>query len=295
MRILFIGAGSIGKRHIGIIQDNYKCRIYALRHKVDAEEIPGVTNIYSWHGVEKAGFDAAFICNPTNLHIETAIECIEHGIKALFIEKPLGCTRKRLYELIDLVEEKKVVTYIAYPFRHYKKFMELRKEIESFGYHDIDASLHLICHTDIAKWGKEYSKSIDTGGGPVFELSHEIDMVEYLFGRIHNITQVLYHYEGDNLVGCDLSFKHSGGIVKSNLSLFINKKVPIRKAIFRIGQDSEVFDYNIDNTAYVNQIKYFFYNINNQKMDNNIIEGSRLFYVLNRIMHKARPGNYERH
>ena len=50
--------------------------------------------------------EAAFICNPTSLHIPAAIQAARAGCH-LFIEKPLSHNLEQVDELISLVESRK--------------------------------------------------------------------------------------------------------------------------------------------------------------------------------------------
>jgi len=62
------------------------------------------------------------ICTPTDSHVPVAIECAKRDM-ALFIEKPLSNSLKRLDELEAIVDEKKLPTYVAYPLRHHEEII----------------------------------------------------------------------------------------------------------------------------------------------------------------------------
>src|SRR3990167_10434426 len=114
MKIIFFGMGSIGHRHAGILLKNYNHYLYAYRSGVsDKPNSLGIKELNTWDEVEKLKPDIAFITNPTSLHIETAIKCALLDCK-LFIEKPIGKDLTDLDKLIEIVKNKKLVTYIAY-------------------------------------------------------------------------------------------------------------------------------------------------------------------------------------
>src|SRR5437868_582658 len=137
MKILFFGLGSIGSRHIRILQKKYSHQLFAFRSKkTSIKNELRVKEIYSWEEVEKINPDIAFITNPTALHLDTAALCAELGIK-LFIEKPIRSSSKGLNKLQKIVREKNLVTYVAYNLRFHPVLNELKKY---FSEHDF---LHL--------------------------------------------------------------------------------------------------------------------------------------------------------
>jgi predicted dehydrogenase len=168
MKICFLGMGSIGTRHYKILERNYNFDVY--HHKQ----------------IGNRKYDVAFITNPTFLHIETAIKAVQDGAKYLFIEKPVDCKLDRLDELLSLVDKNKVTAYVAYPFRHHHKIQELKKSYK-------DQWLYFVCHTDFEKWRpyKTYSHGKEQGGGCLLELSHEVDLAQYLLGPVKSIINSL--------------------------------------------------------------------------------------------------------
>ena len=116
-RVVIIGCGSIGKRHIRNLKTLGVTEIYCLRtRKGFTQDLPTniqVEEVYSWSDLIKKKPDIAFITNPTSLHIETAKKIIPH-IKGLFIEKPLSHNLDGVSNLLKLVEKYKVVTFMGF-------------------------------------------------------------------------------------------------------------------------------------------------------------------------------------
>ena len=91
IRVLIVGLGSIGKRHARLIRQHFPHEVVALRSFLGQEPNDlGIPEISSWEEAGRQRFDAAVIANPTNMHIDTALRCAEHGLH-LFIEKPIDC------------------------------------------------------------------------------------------------------------------------------------------------------------------------------------------------------------
>jgi len=231
MKLLFFGTGSIGSRHIKIIQQNYSHTIYAFRSGCTSKNIPGVINIDSWDLVDKIKPEVAFICNPTELHIQTALQCAERDM-ALFIEKPIDNKMTGLGKLKRIIERRNLVSYVAYPFRHHPVVQKI-KTLPAC------SSALLICHTDASAWPG--TRKLDH---KYLELSHEIDMAAWLFG--------------------------GKGV---NYSLSLDADVEER-GIFYGGEWFNLLD---KSNMYERQLEYFFENIHNLRMMNNIFEAFEIF------------------
>ena len=105
MKALFIGAGSIGKRHI---RDFYnECRRnevtpenYVLRRAVgDLGDLePLVTKQIT--EIQDFDFDAVFITNPTNLHFDALKKC-RGRTKYYFIEKPIFNSMRQITDDLE--------------------------------------------------------------------------------------------------------------------------------------------------------------------------------------------------
>ncbi len=97
MKIIFFGTGSIGTRYINILLKKYRFDLYAFRSGKQTHEVRGVQEIFSWKEFDKIAPDAAFITNPTAIHIKTAIIAAKRNC-ALYLEKPIGSSLTGLDE-----------------------------------------------------------------------------------------------------------------------------------------------------------------------------------------------------
>ena len=93
-KILVIGCGSIGERHLRCIQKTGRVAVIAcdinpaLLQKMEQEyKVAVVYNLKDALGANT--FDGAVICTPAHTHIGIALTSIRHGA-ALLIEKPLS-------------------------------------------------------------------------------------------------------------------------------------------------------------------------------------------------------------
>src|SRR4051812_12548345 len=105
-KILLIGCGSIGERHLRCFQRTGRAQLFAcetnsalLKNITDQYHVTGFLDLAAALNAER--FDAAVICTPADSHIRIALECLRHG-SALLIEKPLSV---KLEEVDDLKRE----------------------------------------------------------------------------------------------------------------------------------------------------------------------------------------------
>lgn len=300
MKIIFFGLGSIGQRHAKILLEQYQHDLYAFRSGMNG--IPnnlGIKELHSWEEVKKVKPDVAFITNPTVLHIETAIKCAEIGCK-LFIEKPIDKDLESLDLLLELVEQKNLVTYVAYNLRFHPVIKKIREYINT----KKPLYARVVCASFLPSWRpnadhlKGYSANEAMGGGVILDLSHEIDYVDYLFGgiktisgnfaKISNVTVDAEDYadlliiSGNTSVNIHLDFlsqlrqryiqiDFAGLTVVGDL---INAEV--KEYEREIVKNSIKLDYE-HGQEYTEQIKYFFDNIDNPQMMNNLPEAIKLY------------------
>ena len=124
MKILVIGCGSIGKRHIkNLLKMNFKLKnIHVVETRKDRiKEINklGIKNTFNnLNEALKNKYFAGFVCSPTSLHMDQCIKLAKNRIN-LFIEKPLSSNLKRINFLKKLVKKNKLTVLIAYILKEF--------------------------------------------------------------------------------------------------------------------------------------------------------------------------------
>jgi len=300
MKILLFGLGSIGKRHVRLLMQYYQHELFAYRSGVgDSVNDLGIAEINDWSAVEKLKPDIAFITNPTKFHLSTALECAQRGYK-LFIEKPIGHSTDGLDQLLKIVQDKKLVTYVAYNLRFHPLILKLKEMIAN------DHLLHMRveCSSYLPDWrpGRRveaiYSARQDNGGGVILDLSHELDYISFLLGgmkelsgnfaKSSNVTVDAEDY-ADILIKTDktavnLHLNYFSRIKKRQIQAdFQGKTVNvdlINNSLTEYGAEDKPTQSNVPlepDYTYTEQLQYFFANINNPKMMNNLPEAAGLF------------------
>ena len=194
MNILIIGLGSIARKHITALQSlKVDSKIYALRSNLNAVTEEGVDNIYDLD-TSTIVFDFAIISNPTNMHYEY-IERLAHKGIPLFIEKPAIHSLENADELVQLIENKKIVTYVACNLRFHPCIEFLKNKIDQQNLRINEVNVY--CGSYLPDWrpGKDfrniYSANASMGGGVHLDLFHELDYATWLFGLPNKSRSVL--------------------------------------------------------------------------------------------------------
>lgn len=183
MKVLIIGLGSIAKKHINALKIiDTQTEIFALRSNKSAKVFQDVTNIFSWEDIPK-DINFAIISNPTSEHYKSIKQSIQLRVP-LFIEKPPLMKLDNVDELIKLIKDNNIRTYVAFNLRFHpaiqwlKENLPLNKVIEVQSY----------CGSYLPDWrpGKDYRKVYSAkealGGGVHLDLIHELDYIRWIFG-----------------------------------------------------------------------------------------------------------------
>lgn len=196
-RVLICGLGSIGRRHLRLLRQYWpSLNISVLRSGFGpaCQESELANQVFiclddalAWKP------EAAIIATPAIDHLSKALTLARLGIP-LLIEKPVGTGCELLadwQELLDLA--KTIPIAVAYVLRHdpcaafLKKQLDIGKLVEADFY----------CGSWLPDWrsGLDYRECVsarrDQGGGALLELSHELDLAQWLLGGIELDSSLL--------------------------------------------------------------------------------------------------------
>jgi len=185
MKILIIGLGSIGKKHVKAIKYILPdAKIYALRSTKNAEVHPGVTNIYNLVEIASVTIDFALIANPTSEHKKTIAQLIPFRFP-LFIEKPISSSLD-IEDLINSIESKGISTYVACNLRFLDCITYVKDKLSQTQSKKLN-EVNVYCGSYLPDWRpntdfrKTYSAIAMLGGGVHIDLIHELDYIYWLF------------------------------------------------------------------------------------------------------------------
>jgi predicted dehydrogenase len=286
-RILFIGLGGAGQRHLRLFKENLseeKVEFIAYRKKnrtptlnsdfsvnqeQSLEELYGVTIFNNIEDALKKEPDLAVISTPSSMHLKYAQQCAEQGIN-VFVEKPLSNSLEGLNELKKIVDENKVALQVGFQRRFHPHFQRTYDIIKSNKLGRITNVIFTVA-SYIPRWHPYenyldlYACRKDLGGGVLLTEIHEFDLCVWYFGKPDSVTCVGGTYSD---VGMDVedtvhvTLDYSSFSVQINLT-FWQKHHERTAAIsgengyLTWNQDddqllAEYFDENIENCEYEN-------------------------------------------
>ena len=191
-KILVIGSGSIGQRHIRnlhAIGIKYigACDPDPNRLAPMVEEI-GVQPFANFdRALELIEPDVVFVCTPPIFHIPQALKAIKHGAH-VFIEKPLSHNIVGIDELVVEAEARQRKVQVGYNLRFHPGLQMVKELID---YDKIGCTLWARAEAgqylpDWRPWQdyrQSYTARQDMGGGIILDGSHEIDYIIWLLGK----------------------------------------------------------------------------------------------------------------
>ncbi|WMX16020.1 Gfo/Idh/MocA family oxidoreductase [Aureispira sp. CCB-E] len=188
MKVVIIGLGSIGKKHVDALMqiEEHNFDIYALRSSMNkTKTYKNVNNIYS---LEVLPFEPDFfiISNPTFLHFQT-LQTLILFEKPLLIEKPAVMLLKEAAIIEPILRKKNILNYVGCNLR----FLEvltfskdfLRKKNLRINEVNIYAGSYLPSWRPSQNFREVYSANAKMGGGIHLDFIHEIDYLYWFFGK----------------------------------------------------------------------------------------------------------------
>ena len=193
MKVLLVGCGSIGKKHlsnlnkmVGVghiyVYSKVKHCLAGLKDKRKVSMVESLDNVQ---------VDLAIIANETCKHVNTALILAKKGIH-LFIEKPLSHDLSGKLKLLKRIAKlNKIKLCVGYNLRFLGvlKFIKtklLEKAVGKIYFVRIEVGQYLPSWRIGWDYRASYSASKKRGGGVALDLSHEIDYMRYLFGDPHS-------------------------------------------------------------------------------------------------------------
>ncbi|ACV47585.1 MULTISPECIES: Gfo/Idh/MocA family protein [Halomicrobium] len=199
MRILFTGLGSIGRRHLRLLDERpEEFEVHAYRSGTAEGDGPaGIVEHDSLEAGLAVDPDVAFVTNPTALHVETATRCARSGCD-LFLEKPLSDSLAGVEELQQVVDERDLITYVGCQLRFSPVLAAVRDALGADRIGDV-LSFRATAGSHLPEWrpGQDYrnsySASSELGGGVVLDLVHELDYIYWLLGDVATVDGHIGH------------------------------------------------------------------------------------------------------
>ena len=301
-RVLISGYGSMGRRHAKILSRLVKKKNITILTNQKLSNFRTIKNLQS---LNKINPYYIVICNPTSCHINK-IKYIEKNCnnKLVLVEKPL-------FSKPDRINIKKNKYFVGYNLRFNPIINFLKTKIRSKKIW----SVNIFCGSYLPNWRNnvDYRKSSSAkkhlGGGVLLDLSHELDYVQWLFGKIE-----IEHCKSKKLSNLNIEtddFLNLVGKTKKVPSIQITLNYFTRKRTRQIFIDGNNVSLQADlirkNVVYYNGNKKRIYNFKNSDRNSDykkqhlailknkstdklctFKEGKQLVYLINQIRSQSK-------
>lgn len=234
LKFALVGTGGIAQTYAQAFQQSETCELVAVADvnqdsaKAYAEPF-GAKSFANYQTLaEGAEFDAVIIATPPNTHPEIALFFMQKGVHVL-CEKPLCLSVSEAKQMIENVEQSKVVFTMATKFRYCEDVVKAKAIIASGVLGEIvQFENAFTAKVDMSKrWNSQ--KEISGGGVLIDNGTHSVDVIRYFLGAITEVlavetgsTQSLSVDENVKLLA-----KTENGIAASvDLTWGINKELP---------------------------------------------------------------------
>lgn len=218
-----IGTGGISPMHLAYLKARKDVRIAALCD-VRPAALEQRRKQYGGQGftdfrkmLEQVRLDAVWLCTPPLVREAPLLACAERGIP-VFCEKPVEHDEARGRAIAAALARRKAKVQIGYLLRHTPLVQALRRAIRDDAIHLVHSfyACNFSMGPGLPAWF--YDKSI-SGGGLVDQATHNMDLLRFLFGEIHDIRGLAHNprrkksgkYTVEEAIG--VLFKFRNGIV----------------------------------------------------------------------------------
>ena len=265
MRVLFIGLGGIGQRHLRNLRALRGDSVEILAHRTrglkrtltDRLEIDPGVDVETRYGIrvvpdlqEAIGLaEAVFVCNPTRSHMSAALAAARAG-RHLFVEKPLSDSWEGIDEILGLAASRRLVTLVGFQMRFHPLLQRLQALVRAGAVGRVIAVLAQVAEYlpgfhAYEDYRTMYASRRDLGGGVILSQIHEFDYLYSLLGlpqRVFAMGGKLSKLEIDvEDVACvSMEFRREGRPVPVQLHLDYVQRPPARTCTV-IGDSGKLF------------------------------------------------------
>lgn len=199
LKIVLIGAGAIGRRHMNFINSTDDMTLVAIVEphasgKSTAEDanVPWYQDCESM--LNDMHPDGAVIATPNAQHTPAGVLCAQAGVNML-VEKPIADTVAAASTLVDAATANNVHLLVGHHRRHNPVIRKAREFVRngSLGRISSVSAQWMACKPD---YYYEVDWRSQQGGGPILiNLIHDIDCLRYIVGEIDAVQAIATNHQ----------------------------------------------------------------------------------------------------
>jgi len=233
-QFVVMGTGSIGSRHIRVLQESREAEVCAVPVRSERLEELKENGVCAFASLAEAadwGARFAIIATDTARHLSDSLHAMEHGLDVL-VEKPMALDVYGAQQLEDRARELRRLLCVGCTLRFsdgLKTFQNLLTQLGNLHF------VRIVCQSYLPDWRPDrpyreaYSARADEGG-VLRDLIHEIDYAGWLYGWPHTLIASVRN-QGRLGIGADeaadLLWEADNGTVVS-MSLDYLSRSPVR-------------------------------------------------------------------
>ena len=205
-KVLVIGAGSIGERHIRCFRHSKRAAVSVceiddrVRGKIESDY--AICNSDSSLSTALSSKpDAVVVATPAHLHVPMALDAARAGCHVL-IEEPLATSLEGIDALNEFVADRQIVR-VAYVFRHHPAIATVKASIDQGSWGKplqltVQSGQHFPTYRPAYR--EIYYASHETGGGAIQDgLTHFLDVGQWWLGPIGSLVGDASHLRLDGV------------------------------------------------------------------------------------------------
>ena len=240
-KVLIIGYGSIGVKHkISLLKIDKKLSFFLTNSE----------NKFDRQSLNKINPDYIIISTPTSMHYNN-LKIVDSTLKkkVILVEKPIF---HRLKEFKKNYKNKNKI-FVGYNLRFHPIIQYLKNKTYKSNFFYLRSE----CYSYLPNWRKRnykkiYSSKKTMGGGVALDLSHEIDFINWIFGKIDIIFKKKFKVSKLK-ISADDTFILVGKIKKMLVNVSLNFSSHHNKRKVILDDQNETLECDLNK----NYIKFF--------------------------------------
>ena len=208
-KILVVGGGSIGERHVRCILATKRAEVSLC--ELNKDLLADVAGRYSltqafadFDSVDLSSLDGVFICTPANLHIKMCRQVVAAGTN-VFCEKPLTVRDDGVGELMEEIKRANVVVGVGFTWRYSPIVDEMYRQFKQGTIGELPyMSIRLAQHFPHFRpaYKSTYFMRPETGGGAILDAaSHLVSLAQMFAGKVASVCGM---YSNSGLLGVEV-------------------------------------------------------------------------------------------
>ena len=194
MRLLVVGCGSIGTRHIRNLQSFPDVEV--LAHDIEAERATQVSaelGVWTTTDLDRAFDqkpDAVLICAPTHVHLDLAQRALDADAH-IFVEKPLSHSLDGVAEFVERARALGRIVLVGCNLRFHPPIKQIQAWLDAGSIGRLQFARlrygHYLPNWRPTDYRQSYSAQAQQGGGIILDAVHELDLAQAWLGEVESV------------------------------------------------------------------------------------------------------------